>query len=183
MSAQHLTAQIYTRQIMTPLAREIAQWSQLGGSVYTGATSETLATALADGPTLALILVSHWQDLPIPAIELFDGMRRIEEIANAFPSDYVGAIDLCICQATGLAKALMSRAPDCIVRWENVETTPAIWFPVYTLAFTLMRDRGITYMSAMDEAIRGFLYVSKAELEPSAIGISRRFWRRGGCPG
>ena len=97
LRSQGLSIQKYRQQILEPFAELAQTWQKMGVKIYPGATLDTFATALDDGPTEALILISHWLDEPEPAIELFTGMEPIAAVVATFPPDLTAVIDLCIC--------------------------------------------------------------------------------------
>lgn len=146
----------YTREIIQPFATLIPVWRALGARVHTGVTAQTLAREIAQGPTALLVLLSHWVDEPEPAIELFDGMRPVAEVAALLPADFDGAVDLCICQSLALSKQVHARCPKAIVKWLNVPATPVVWFHILTLTLRIMHDEAQTYLYAVDKALRSY---------------------------
>ena len=156
LSSQQITVQHYTRQVLAPLARQLPVWRTYGARIYPAATLGVLSEALRDGPTASLLLISHWRASTPPAIELFDGMINVDNVASALPVEFEGVIDLCICQSIELAKLIKSRCPEATVKWVNVDATPAVWFHIQTLALRLMHDQQVDYLSALDQAQRIF---------------------------
>lgn len=156
LASQRLTVQQYERQVMAPLARLAPVWRGYGARIYPGATLGMLGAAVREGPTASLFLVSHWRDAPLPAIELFDGMADIDEVAGMFPAAFDGVVDLCICQSIELAKRIKSRCPEATVKWVNVDATPAVWFHIHTLALRFMHDLRLDYLDALDRSLRSF---------------------------
>ena len=156
LASQQLTVQQYERQVLTPLARMLPIWRSYGARIYPRATLGALASAVRDGHTSSLFLISHWRESPTPAIEFLDGMAEIDDVASALPVAFDGVVDLCICQSIELAKRIKSRCPEATVKWVNVDATPAVWFHIHTLALRLMHDLRLDYLDALNQSLRSF---------------------------
>jgi len=146
----------YVHQIIEPMNRLMPTWRRYGARIYPAAKLADLAAAVREDPAAPLFLLSHWRDFPTPAIEFFDGMAAIDDVASAFPADFEGVIDLCICRSIELSKRIKSRCQRSTVKWVNVGATPAVWFHILTLALRLMHDQKIDYLYGVDQSLRRF---------------------------
>jgi len=155
VASQRATAQQYTREIISPLSRLLPAWRELGVHVRLGCTLTDMAAVLRARPR-SLVLVSHWQDMPEPRIETFDGMRTVDEVTRVFPQSFDGFIDLSICRSLPLARSIRARCPGATAQWINCNATPAIWFFIYTLVFRLMAERKLAHLDALEAALDHF---------------------------
>jgi hypothetical protein len=156
LSSQAMTVQQYEREILRPLLRERDTWLRLGVEVYSGVTLATLSQIFAPPSPSLVALVSHWQNGDRPRIELFEGMIAIEEVAAQVHPEFDGFIDLSVCQSLELGMAIRRRAPGSHPKWMNEPTILSSWFSVYSIAFRIMAETDVSYLTALERAIELF---------------------------
>lgn len=101
-----------------------------------------------------VILFSHWKD---DAVELCDGLETISTLLDAVPPAFAGILDLCVCHPLALVTQLHLHRPACIVKYLPTEAAPHYWMYFYRTLFSQLRNRDLTYLTAIEEVACAFL--------------------------
>lgn len=101
-----------------------------------------------------VILFSHWKN---DRIEFSDGLINIEDIIQAIPDEFTGIIDLCVCHPNKLAMKIRENKPNCLVRYIPRAATPSSWLKFYSIFFTYLKQKDLTYLTALEDVISEFL--------------------------
>jgi hypothetical protein len=144
---------LYSRDVIAYTSRLLPEIEKLGVTVLYDVTLPTLNKLLSDSSYRIFVLIAHWKD---DAVEFADGLENISAIVDAVPTDFDGILDLCVCHPVSLALKLRETRPNCVVRFTNAESTPALWLYYFLALFKKLQLEEITYMAAHEFINREF---------------------------
>jgi len=129
----------------------------------TGARIEPVLTlekfgALLGEQVSVLTLFAHQKD---DRVEFADGLATIPQIVEAVPRDYVGILDLCVCQSPELARRLRyERSNIALIRYIEKAATPWRWLWFYLILFKILQTENSSWPNAFDKTLKAFLIPS-----------------------
>ncbi|MBF0458797.1 MAG: hypothetical protein HQK99_12985 [Nitrospirae bacterium] len=100
------------------------------------------------------ILFAHWYE---ECVEFYDGFATVDQILDKIPDSFSGIVDLNVCHPTSLVEEIGRKKGNCVVRSLYTTATPYLWLHVYVQVFKIMEAEDITYIDALNRAIRSIL--------------------------
>jgi len=141
----HLFVSIFDQ--VAPILRE---WKV---TIIEGLDLTTLGTSFS-GCFDVVILFAHWRG---DAVEFFGGFADPDTFLQRVPNEFTGLIDLCVCHPPELVRALLSRRPNCLIKFITTEATPGFWLYFYLALFKHLHDDNDTYLGGLEKAVKSFI--------------------------